>query len=83
MITHVGAVIDSTTGADQLDDLFLNQLQQDGTCSIPILWYRQRNVQTAINDAAQYANHLAGILACDVVTRVAGNHLIARVVGKY
>lgn len=80
MITHVNSIIESTVGSDQLDDLFLNQLQQLGMCRIPILYFRQRNPQTAIDDAAQYANHLAGILACSVVTGVAGNHLVVRVV---
>lgn len=80
MITHVGSVIDGIVGSDQLDDLFLTRLQQTGTCSIPILWYRQWPSQVAINDAARYANYLAGILACDVVTTVVYNHLIVRVV---
>lgn len=80
MITHVEEVKKGTIGSDQLDDLFLNQLQQNGTCSIPILWHRPWNAQVSINDATEYANHLAAILACDIVTAVVWNHLIVRVV---
>lgn len=80
MITHAREVIEGTVGSDQLDDLFLNQLQQNGTCSIPILWYRQWPYQVAVNDATEYANHLAAILACDIVTAVVWNHLVVRVV---
>lgn len=80
MITHVGSVIESGNGSDQLDDLFLNQLQQTGTCFIPILWYRQWPSQVAVKDAEQYADYLARILACNIVTAVVWSHLVVHVV---